>query len=155
LSIFLNSGSGRFAAADTVTVSAKNQLSSVTAADFNQDGKLDLAVTVLNKAQAFVLLGNGNGAFAQQSPISTGTQPYSVAAGDFIGDGLPGLAVANDGSNNVDVVLNNLKTSTTAMLSGVTVSGSGNHSVVAKYPGATNFSSSTSNTLSLSRIGGV
>ena len=36
-----------------------------------------------------------------------GTVPYSVAVGDFNGDGKLDLAVANEGSNNVSVLLGN------------------------------------------------
>jgi hypothetical protein len=50
--------------------------------------------------------------FAQVSFIArrdfpVGIEPYSVSVGDFNGDGMPDLAVANSGSNNVSVLLNN------------------------------------------------
>jgi hypothetical protein len=150
LSIFLNAGNGTFNAPATITVSSGNQLKSLVAADFNQDGKLDLAVTVYNQAEAFVLLGNGKGAFTLQSTaLTTGTAPTAIVAADFNGDGLLDLAVSNDQSNNVSVFENSLKTSATATLSGVTITGTGNQNVEAQYPGATNFGASTSNTLSL------
>jgi hypothetical protein len=37
----------------------------------------------------------------------TGSMPHSVAIGDFNGDGKPDLAVANNGSNNVSILLGN------------------------------------------------
>jgi hypothetical protein len=65
----------------------------VVVADFNRDGKLDLAVT------GSILLGNGDGTF--QGPVSYvtgGDNPQSLAVGDFNGDGVPDLAVANFGN---------------------------------------------------------
>jgi FG-GAP-like repeat len=131
-------------------VGTGNLTAALVVGDFNQDGKADLAVTVFQEAEAFILLGNGNGTFAlQPTPLKTGTGPASIAAGDFNGDGLPDLAVANSGSNNVSVFVNSLKTSATATLTGVTITGSGNQSVQAKDPGAASFGGSNSNALSL------
>lgn len=150
LSIFLNKGDGTFSAPSSVAVGTENQTANLVVGDFNQDGKADLAVTSFQLSETFILLGRGNGTFAQQSsPLKTGTGPASVATGDFNGDGLPDLAVADSGSNDLSVFVNSLKTSATATLTGVTVTGSGSQSVQAKYAGATNFSASTSNTLSL------
>ena len=39
--------------------------------------------------------------------FEAGGSPRSVAVGDFNGDGTPDLAVANSGSNNVSVLINN------------------------------------------------
>ena len=150
LTIFSGTGKGTFGAPATVPVSLHNELQSMVVGDFNQDGKLDLAVTVYNNAEALILLGNGNGTFTlQATPLKTGSAPQSIAVGDFNGDGKADLAVANDQSNNVSVLLNSLTTSRTATLSGITVSGSGNQSVVAKYAESADYAASTSNTLSL------
>jgi len=53
-----------------------------------------------------VLLGNGDGTFQAPENYGAGTNPLSVAVGDFNGDGKPDLAVANNGSNNVSILLN-------------------------------------------------
>src|SRR5438132_4232718 len=45
--------------------------------------------------------------FATATNFGLGTTPLSVAVGDFNGDGKQDLAVANDGSNNVSVLLGN------------------------------------------------
>ncbi len=47
------------------------------------------------------------GGFAPALNTSVGTMPDSVAVGDFNGDGATDLAIANNGSNNVTVLLGN------------------------------------------------
>src|SRR3954452_1597709 len=63
----------------------------VVTADFNNDGKLDLATSNYDEAtgdgSVSVLLGNGNGSFQPARPSATGPYPYSLAAGDFNADG--------------------------------------------------------------------
>ena len=79
---------------------------SVTLADFNGDGKLDMAVSGNNIVA--ILLGNGDGTFTQApgSPITV-SSPAFMAVGDFNGDGDLDLAVANSGSNTVTILLGN------------------------------------------------
>jgi hypothetical protein len=77
--------------------------SAIMAADFNGDGKLDLAIT--GNIRVYVFLGNGDGTFAPAagSPVSPASPPYDdfaspytgpMAVGDFNHSGHPGLAVA-------------------------------------------------------------
>src|SRR4051794_19927794 len=68
-------------------VNVGTQPQSVAMADFNGDGKQDLAVADINGNQLSVLLGSGGGGFspAAGSPIAI-IRPYFVAAGDFNGD---------------------------------------------------------------------
>lgn len=65
----------------------------ILVADFNGDGKLDLAV--LDDNNMAILIGNGDGTF--QSPVNytAGLQPGSAAVGDFNGDGILDLIVPN------------------------------------------------------------
>ena len=70
---------------------------SVAVADFNGDGKLDLAVAPLFGTGVSVLLGNGDGTF--QTPVyypTNGANLFSVAVADFNGDGKPDLVLANN-----------------------------------------------------------
>ena len=77
------------------------------AADFNGDGKLDLAViqdSPVGQGSVAILLGNGDGAFGTAKDFPAGPQPLSIAAGDFDGDGEVDLAVGNSGGT-VDILI--------------------------------------------------
>ena len=77
----------------------------VVAADFNGDGRLDLAVVNFSSSNVSVLLGNANGTFQPAVNSATGASPLSVAVGDFNADGKLDLATANAG--DVSVLLGN------------------------------------------------
>jgi hypothetical protein len=51
-----------------------------------------------------ILQGNGDGAFTPALSYASGTGP--IAVGDFNGDGKPDIVAADDGTNNVYVLLN-------------------------------------------------
>ncbi|HKP05478.1 MAG TPA: VCBS repeat-containing protein [Chthoniobacterales bacterium] len=61
------------------------------AADFNGDGKPDLAGPGVTGAA--VMLNNGNGTFSQKTEFPLVNYPQGIAAGDFNGDGKMDLAV--------------------------------------------------------------
>lgn len=82
----------------------------VTAADFNGDGKLDLAVANNTSNVVSILIGNGDGSFQPGVDYATGTNPFAVTTGDFNGDGVIDLAVANfnaAGPGSVSILLGN------------------------------------------------
>ncbi len=79
----------------------------VVTADFNHDGRLDLAVANVESNSVSVLLGNGNGSFQPARTSTTGARPLSVAVGDFNRDGKLDLATANQGGNNVSLLSGN------------------------------------------------
>jgi len=101
VSVLLGNGHGALQSAKTYSSGAFTALS-VAIADFNKDGKLDLAVanqcqdsTCQNGALS-VLLGNGDGTFqTAQSFPSAGYFTNSVAVGDFNGDGNPDLVATS------------------------------------------------------------
>jgi hypothetical protein len=70
---------------------------SVTVADFNADGILDLA-TANYFSGVSVLLGNGDGTFQAAQSFAAGDHPLSATAGDVNGDGALDLVVTDQGS---------------------------------------------------------
>src|SRR5882724_2513746 len=69
----------------------------VTVADFNGDGRPDIAVTNFNSGTLSVGLGNGDGTFsaAAGSPFFVGASASAVTAADFNNNGLQDIAVAD------------------------------------------------------------
>jgi FG-GAP-like repeat len=77
----------------------------VITADFNGDGKADLAIANSGDDTVSILLGNGDGTFTALSPLPAGgSMPWSLAAGDFDGNGTIDLAVTNFNNANPSTV---------------------------------------------------
>jgi hypothetical protein len=96
VAVLLGKADGSFNGANNFGTGADLPVS-VAIADFNGDGKRDLAIAHLNSGSVSVLLGSGSGtsfSFAPGSPFAVGTRPASVAAGDVNADGRIDLAVA-------------------------------------------------------------
>lgn len=74
-------------------------------ADFNGDGKSDLAIANYELNSVTVYFGNGAGGFGNEVSLSTGTNPRAIQVGDFNRDGKPDLAVANRGDFTVGILL--------------------------------------------------
>lgn len=80
---------------------------SLNVADFNGDGRPDVATVNGTSSDVSVFLRQPGGGFAQEagSPIAVGSGPSNGAVADFNADGLPDLAVANFVSGTVTVLL--------------------------------------------------
>ncbi|HEX8283192.1 MAG TPA: FG-GAP-like repeat-containing protein [Pyrinomonadaceae bacterium] len=76
------------------------------AADFDGDGRADLAVTDVNSNSVTVLTKVARDAPAESNTYAVGNFPVAAAAGDFNGDGKVDLAVGNNSSFNVSILLN-------------------------------------------------
>src|ERR1044072_6003042 len=80
---------------------------SVATADFDGDGRPDLAVAHADLSTVTVLKKVGQGKPAIINTYAVGSSPLSVAAADFTGDGKPDIITANNASGNMSLLRNN------------------------------------------------
>ena len=115
VSVLLGNADGTFrAAVNYVAGVAPNALA---AADFNKDGKLDVAVAnggslgapalPPGNGNVSLLPGNGDGTLGAPVQLVAGNRPFSILAADFNKDGNLDLAVANDQGGTVSLLLGN------------------------------------------------
>ena len=93
--------------------------SGMVVADYNGDGKADLAITAVNQAtltgpatatgSLILLQGNGDGTFTEfpGSPVTVGKLPVALASGNLAGNSRADLAVVNQTDATVTILLNN------------------------------------------------
>jgi type II secretory pathway component GspD/PulD (secretin) len=81
----------------------------MTAADFNGDGKTDLAIVNQTTNNVTILAGNGDGTFQEfpNSPMTVGNFPVAIASGTLTGSTGPALAVVNQKDDSITVLLGN------------------------------------------------
>ncbi len=106
----LGNGSGGFSVSG-ISNSGGNEPGSLAIADFNNDGKPDVAILNIISSDVGILLGDGAGGIsgASRSLISVapfGSGPFGIVTGDWNRDGLPDFAVPLSSSNTVTVRLN-------------------------------------------------
>jgi hypothetical protein len=77
----------------------------VVAADFDDDGDVDLAVTLRESNRVDVFAGQGDGTFVFDESLETAYEPWGIVAADFDGAGPLDLAVSNTSGDTVDVYL--------------------------------------------------
>jgi len=104
ITVLLGKGDGTFATPITGQVYSQPAtggdviLGTLAAADFNGDGKLDLAVVgdYVSSGGVTILLGNGDGTFTAAGPNLDLTADFAlIATGDFNGDGIPDFVTPN------------------------------------------------------------
>ncbi len=89
-------------------ITAGSGPTAAVAADFDGNGKIDLAVANANGNSVSIFLGNGDGTF--QAPVNYQTAPGypdAILAADFNGDGKLDLAVLLQRSDQVSILLGN------------------------------------------------
>ena len=102
-------GDGTFGAPVTTPLPYGMSGYAMGVADFNGDGKLDVAVSgeSLPNYQAGILLGNGDGTFRADGYYLVSPSPESVAVGRFGGGKQVDLAVGNYQGSSISVLLGN------------------------------------------------
>jgi len=104
ITVMLGKGDGTFAPLAPIPSTAFSTApTAITAADFNGDGNLDLAVVNYGSLNSFnlpgsiwVLLGDGDGTFTPQTEMIGRNHLNSIAVGDFNADGKPDLVVSDN-----------------------------------------------------------
>ncbi len=97
--LFTGRGDGTFN--PSVLTATLTGAAEIAAADFNEDGKLDLVVTIAYAGSeqnqgngTYVFLGNGDGTFQTPQHFPSPVRPYKVVAGALGGGGHAGFALS-------------------------------------------------------------
>ena len=117
ISIFYGNLDGTFNAGQAFNLGLSAGATSVSAGDFNADGRVDLVVGMrgsggLNDNKVLVLNQNEQGNFSI-SGFTAQSTPSSVTNGDLNGDGKSDVVAANLSSNSISVLLNTTGADTT------------------------------------------
>lgn len=107
MNIVFGNGNGTFGLLKTWSIGNESSPQGITAADFNGDNYLDIAVANMYNNNISLFFGNGNGSFSAQTTVSTGrnSNPYSISVSDFNVDGYIDIVVDNDGSRTIGILL--------------------------------------------------
>jgi hypothetical protein len=106
LTVLLGRGGGAFERAPDVPTGTGSW--ALVLADFDRDGRQDVAVTNASANTVSVLLGAGDGSFGGRFDVGTGSRPVGLAAGDLDGDSRPDLATANSGGTSVTLLFDRI-----------------------------------------------
>lgn len=106
VSILANNGSGSFTLSSALGV--EDSPNDLTAADFNDDGAIDIATMNWDGNQGIsLLMNNGDGTFAAYTPIAFGNaKPFYIVASDLDGDGDIDLAGTQSQDDTTSYLLN-------------------------------------------------
>ena len=101
-------GDGTFEAGRGIDAAGYGESADVAVADFNGDGRPDVAITHTSYVNfprdgGHVLLNNGDGSFQPPRSYVSGRRPNSLATSDFDGDGRTDLVTANGGDSQQGV----------------------------------------------------
>jgi hypothetical protein len=105
--VFLNDGTGNFDSMTVYPFVGGGVPSPNDGADFNSDGKIDMAVGASQSNQLRIILNDGLGGFLSPSSYTTGNNNRGVAVLDLDGDGHDDVATANWGASKIYTLLNN------------------------------------------------
>ena len=106
VTILLGKGDGTFSK-PSASPSVGSGAYSIVAADFNRDGKMDMAVSAQNSGVLTILLGNGNGTFTAAASPAGNFYTNEIAAADLKGNGTPDLIVLSSDGGLVQILMGN------------------------------------------------
>jgi Bacterial Ig-like domain (group 3)/FG-GAP-like repeat len=128
----------------------------LVAADFDQDGRTDLAVdnygvnTTAPTQTLEILIGDAKGGFTHPLPTTQlGNSPNLLIAADFNGDGTTDVAIPNLGEFDTTVLLNQFTQTAIATVPNITITGTSTHPTNAIYTGNTYFATGASSSIPL------
>jgi hypothetical protein len=103
MSILFGDGNNTFSVPWIILIGYNSNPSSITLADFNSDGCLDVAITIYSTGNLYIFLGDGNGKFSRYIIYSFGSTslPYNSIAADFNGDNRMDIALTLFGNDEV------------------------------------------------------
>jgi hypothetical protein len=112
ITIYIATGIGSFTNSAIYSINAGSK--SITSADYNGDGKLDLALASSNFGgggngtynNVSLFLGSGNGTFGTAINYNVGIDPIVVENADFNNDDKMDLVTINFASDNISVIIN-------------------------------------------------
>ncbi|CAF4188254.1 unnamed protein product, partial [Adineta steineri] len=107
--IFLGYGNGTFTNQTTFNTSYFSRPSAVISGDFNNDSRLDIAVSLESSGGIGVLIGRGNGTFFDVVIYSIGSNalPTSIATSDFNNDNRLDIVVTNFNLGSISIFYGN------------------------------------------------
>ncbi len=142
----LGTGDGHFGAPSVTRTADHTSIYAIATADFNGDGKADVAI--VNDVETAIFISNGDGIFTEATTVAENPaiNPANdvVTIGDFDGDGVPDLAQVNSNLNVASIYLTSRSTSSKVNFNSLTVPGTGTHNIEASYSGDSSFVGSTS-----------
>jgi len=111
VTILIGTGNGNFREAKGSPFPAGYMPNDIVVADFNKDGKPDLAFANHDRKYLTVLAGDGKGGFTplKGSPFHVEVRPHThgIATGDFNGDGNLDLVTDSWGNNQLAILFGN------------------------------------------------
>ncbi|MDB5087468.1 MAG: repeat-containing protein [Mucilaginibacter sp.] len=111
VTILIGTGKGNFSEAKGSPFTAGYMPNDIAIADFNKDGKPDLAFANTDRKYLTILTGDGSGSFTplKGSPFPVEVKPHThgLVAGDFNGDGNIDLVTDSWGNNRLAVLFGN------------------------------------------------
>ena len=108
-SVWIGNGDGTFAAPRPISIQGGGGIANfIVTADFNRDGKADIAVSsdAATSHVVSVMLGRGDGTFSAAVTYAVGNGAFFQATGDFNGDGATDIVVTNTFDSRVAVLIN-------------------------------------------------